>query len=42
MELLDFYNAIGENYDLLLSRLLSSDRIEKYLTIFLVKIVLKI
>ena len=34
MELLDFYNAIGENYDLLLSRLLSSDRIEKYLTIF--------
>ncbi len=34
MELLDFYNAIGDNYDLLLSRLLSSDRIEKYLTIF--------
>ena len=34
MELMDFYNAIGENYDLLLSRLLSSDRIEKYLTIF--------
>ena len=34
VELLDFYNAIGENYDLLLSRLLSSDRIEKYLTIF--------
>ena len=33
-ELMDFYNAIGENYDLLLSRLLSSDRIEKYLTIF--------
>jgi HPt (histidine-containing phosphotransfer) domain-containing protein len=31
---MDFYNAIGENYDLLLSRLLSSDRIEKYLTIF--------
>ena len=34
MELMDFYNAIGENYDLLLSRLLSSERIEKYLTIF--------
>jgi len=34
VELMDFYNAIGENYDLLLSRLLSSDRIEKYLTIF--------
>ena len=34
MELKDFYNAIGENYDLLLSRLLSSDRIEKYLTLF--------
>ena len=34
MELMDFYNAIGENSDLLLSRLLSSDRIEKYLTIF--------
>ena len=34
MELKDFNNAIGENYDRLLSRLLSSDRIEKYLTIF--------
>ena len=34
MELKDFYNAIGENYNRLLSRLLSSDRIEKYLTIF--------
>ncbi|WP_295092768.1 Hpt domain-containing protein [Ruminococcus sp.] len=34
MELKNFYNKIGENYDLLLSRLLSSERIEKYLTIF--------
>lgn len=34
MKLKNFYDKIGENYDLLLSRLLSSERIEKYLTIF--------
>ncbi|MBQ6212419.1 MAG: Hpt domain-containing protein [Ruminococcus sp.] len=34
MELKDYYKAIGENYDLLLNRLLSSERIEKYLGIF--------
>ena len=34
MKLKDYYKAIGENYDLLLNRLLSSERIEKYLGIF--------
>ena len=34
MELKDFYNTIGESYDLVHGRLLSPERIEKYLTIF--------
>ena len=34
MNLRDFYHATGEDYDLLLSRLLSAERIEKYLTVF--------
>lgn len=34
MKLREFYHVIGEDYDLLLSRLLSSERIETYLTVF--------
>lgn len=34
MELRDFYDEICESYDMLLRRLLSSERIEKYLKMF--------